>query len=243
MIKMLVCDFDGTINGGPSRGVHELSDYLSTQHDLHFVIATGRTFPSITDGLTTENYPSPRCIISDVGTQIHHDHDHGADALWQRQLETKWRKSAIQEALSHIPFLGECHALHQGDYKLTFEGKLSPQQCDAVAAQLLSHQIDVDLTYSHDWFLDITPKGVNKATAIHYLMQKHGLSVHEICVAGDSANDTAMLTMPGINAILVANHYPEVAHLSALNHVYTSTASHAEGVLEGLKYWQGVAIR
>ncbi|GHA39997.1 HAD-IIB family hydrolase [Photobacterium aphoticum] len=243
MIKMLVCDFDGTINGGSSHGVNQLTDYLSTQDHVHFVIATGRTFPSISDGLTTENYPAPRCIISDIGTKMYHGHERLNDEAWQHHVQAKWSKSAIHHALRDVPFLGECHPPHQGDFKLTFEGKLDNHQYTAIAERLLAHAIEVDLTYSHDWFLDITPKGINKATAIHHLMEKHQLAAHEICVAGDSANDTAMLTIPGINAILVANHYPEVAHLSDHQHVYTSAASHAEGVLEGLKYWQDVSIK
>jgi len=238
MIKMLVCDFDGTLHGGPSHGVDQFTDYVSEQAELQFVIATGRTLPSIRNGLTDNNYPQPHTIISDVGTQIYHDHDLTPDVLWRRKLQSTWCKSTIHTALNKIPFLGECNAKHQGDYKLTFEGKLDKKQYALIKDVLLQHVIDADLTYSHDWFLDITPKGINKAAAIAHLMQKHDLSAEEICVAGDSANDTTMLTMSGINSILVANHYQEVAHLSKLDNVYTSTATHAQGVLEGLKYWQ-----
>ncbi|OCH19689.1 HAD-IIB family hydrolase [Aliivibrio sp. 1S128] len=243
MIKMLVCDFDGTINGGSSLGVDQFSAYLNTQPDLQFIIATGRTLPSIKEGLTMHNYPKPQCIISDIGTHINYDYDLIADEYWQRQLQARWNKSEVQAALRDITFLGECNASHQGDYKITFEGKLDHKQYSAISMALAQQSIDVDITYSHDWFLDITPKGINKASAIHYIMQKYNLTAKEICVAGDSANDTTMLTMPGINAILVANHYHEVAHLSALNHVYTSNASHAEGVLEGLIYWQDIATK
>lgn len=243
MIKMLVCDFDGTINGGSSLGVDQFSAYLETQPELHFIIATGRTLPSIKEGLTTHNYPKPRCIISDIGTRINYDCDLIADEHWQFQLQAKWNKSAVQTALQDISFLGARNPSHQGDYKITFEGQLDHKQYSAIATALEQQSLDVDITYSHDWFLDITPKGINKASAIHYIMEKYNLAAEEICVAGDSANDTSMLTMPGINAILVANHYTEVAHLSALEHVYTSNASHAEGVLEGLIHWQNIAVQ
>lgn len=241
MIKMLICDFDGTLDGGPSEGVDQFSDYLNQLSDLRFVIATGRTLPSIKKGLSGNNYPQPHTIISDVGTQIHHDSDLVTDLLWRRKLQSTWNKPAIKTALASVNFLGECKALHQGDYKLTFEGKLDSQQYAIIAKRLQQHSIEADLTYSHDWFLDITPKGVNKATAIHHLMQKHSLSAEEVCVAGDSANDTSMLTINGINSILVANHYEEVAYLSERDNVYTSKATHAQGVLEGLKYWQNLS--
>ncbi|MCZ8488276.1 HAD hydrolase family protein [Vibrio lentus] len=46
-----------------------------------------------------------------------------------------------------------------------------------------SHGLDVHLT-SHDWYLDITPKGDNKATAIHHLLKQHDLSVDESVRSG-----------------------------------------------------------
>ncbi len=238
MIKMLVCDFDGTLDGGASSGVSLFADYLNEHSDLSFVIATGRTLPLIKQGLAGDNYPQPCTIISDVGTQIHHGHDLTTDPAWQKQLHTCWNKAAVHNVLNRLPYLGDCNPNHQGPYKCTFEGKLTEKQYSEVATMLQQHDVAVDLTYSHDWYLDVTPKGINKASAIHHLMNQHNLSANEVCVAGDSANDTAMLTIGGVNAILVANHYKEVAHLSRLNQVYTSKASHAQGVLEGLKYWQ-----
>ena len=238
MIKMLVCDFDGTLDGGSSHGVNQLSDYLADQTDIRFIIATGRTLPSIRVGLASNNYPKPHSIISDVGTRIHHNHSQLPDHIWHNQLEASWNKSKVELALASLNFMGERLENHQGDYKITFEGKLSEPQQTLIGLSLKSHGLDVHLTYSHDWYLDITPKGVNKATAIRHLLKQHDLSVEEVCVAGDSANDTSMLTIEGVNSILVANHYPEVAHLSDRENVYTSTATHAAGVLEGLKYWQ-----
>lgn len=243
MIKMLVCDFDGTLDGGPSEGVNALSHYLTKQAELQFVIATGRTFPSICDGLRGDNYSTPNSIISDVGTQIHHNHSsisnsHYPDEEWHNYLEQNWTLNAIQDSLRSIDFLGKQNAEHQGDYKVTIEGKLTRNQLDIVEQTLASNQHQADLTYSHDWFLDITPKGINKAAAIKHLANKHKLAMDEICVAGDSANDTSMLTMTGVNSILVANHYPEVAYLRERTNIYTSRATHSAGVLEGLQYWQ-----
>ncbi|MDN3681870.1 HAD-IIB family hydrolase [Vibrio tapetis subsp. quintayensis] len=238
MIKMLVCDFDGTLDGGCSNGVEIFSDYVREHSGLGFVIATGRTLPLIKQGLAGNKYPLPRTIISDVGTQIHHGHQLSSDSQWQKKLHATWNKPLVHHVLSKLAWLGECNPLHQGPYKCTFEGKLDENQYRDVVKILQQFDVAADLTYSHDWYLDVTPKGINKASAIHHLMAQNNLTADEVCVAGDSANDTAMLSISGINSILVANHYPEVAHLSKLDHVYTSKGTHAEGVLEGLKYWQ-----
>ncbi|OEE69570.1 HAD-IIB family hydrolase [Vibrio genomosp. F6] len=239
MIKMLICDFDGTLDGGPSMGVTQLSNYLSEQPDLHFVIATGRTLPSIKEGLAGDNYLSPYCIISDIGTQIHHNFD--VDLAWQNKLQSTWNKPKVEAVIQNFDFLGQCSEQHQSPYKITIEGTINEHQFAELESALKDSAIHVSLTYSHGWFLDITPKGITKAAAIHYLLEKNNLTPEEVCVAGDSANDTSMLTIEGINAILVANHYQEVAHLSSRENVYTSQATHAQGVLEGLRYWQNLS--
>ena len=239
MIKMLVCDFDGTLDGGSSDGVNQLFDYLSDQPSIRFVIATGRTLPSIKVGLASDNYPTPHSIISDVGTQIHHHQPiQQPDMHWHQKLKATWDKRKVEQALAGFDFMGKLDPNHQGDYKITFEGSLTDHQRQLVESALVAHGAQVELTYSHDGYLDVPPKNVNKASAIHHLLKQHDLTIDEVCVAGDSANDTSMLTINGVNSILVANHYPEVAHLSKRDNVYTSKATHAAGVLEGLQYWQ-----
>ncbi|MCG9626219.1 HAD family hydrolase [Vibrio mediterranei] len=238
MIKMLVCDFDGTISGGPTDELTEFTSYVEAQTGMQFVVATGRTFHSINDGLAQHTLPRPHTIVSDVGTQIHHKRTLTPDNDWHTKMDCLWDEGRVSAALHDCGFLGKQTPEHQGSYKLTYEGRLDSKQLQYLQALFRENELYVDLTYSHDWFLDITPKGINKATAIHHLMNKHKLCPSEVVVAGDSGNDTTMLTIAGINAILVANHYQEVAHLSSLSHVYTAKNTHALGVLEGLIHWQ-----
>ncbi|WP_117234069.1 HAD-IIB family hydrolase [Vibrio maerlii] len=238
MIKMLVCDFDGTISGGSSSGIDKLNHYVTRQSPLNFIVATGRTLSSIRDGLSGDNFPTPISIVSDVGTRIHHAENNQSDSHWSKHVERNWQPEQVQEAIRSLPFLGKQSNQHQSRYKITIEGQLDFAEYQELKAVLETAKIKVDLTYSHNWFLDITPKGVCKASAIRFLMNKHNIKAEEVCVAGDSANDSTMLTMEGINGILVANHYPEVAHLSDSKSIYTSKATHAEGVLEGLIHWQ-----
>ncbi len=238
MIKMLVCDFDGTISGGNSSGIQKLNNYISLKSPMKFVVATGRTLPSIKEGLSSDCYPAPLTIISDVGTRIHHVVQQQCDNQWSQRIDDNWDREQVQDAIQHLSFLGKQLQAHQGKYKITVEGRLSSEEFATLQNTLTQAEINVDLTYSHDWYLDITPPGVSKASAIRFLMDKHEIKPEEVCVAGDSANDTAMLTMEGIKGILVANHYPEVAHLCGSDNIYTSKATHADGVLEGLMYWQ-----
>lgn len=237
MIKMLVCDFDGTISGGEPELVSDFRRFVEQQHGLKFVVATGRTLPSIRSGLSGAPYPLPSTIISDVGTQMHHGVSLGPDRHWHQCVNQKWDKQSLTAILDEVAYLGNINEQHQGEYKLTFEGRLSPSQLKELNSLIAENQVSVDLTYSHDWFLDLTPKGINKATALTHLMDSYDVKPCEVVVAGDSANDTAMLTMPGVNGVLVANHYPEVTHLGQLPQVYIASDKHAAGVIEGFHYW------
>lgn len=239
MIKMLICDFDGTLAGGSEEGIEALANFLEANVNIKFAIATGRTFHSISTALESGNYATPNTIISDVGTQIHHGSKQELDTNWMKKIESKWDRVAILKQISTLSFLGTCNPEHQGPCKITFEGKLTDKQL-VIVSKLLS-PLNVELTYSHDWFLDITPKGIDKASAINNLLIQYGLSNDEVCIAGDSANDESMLTIKGVNSILVGNHYPEVAHLKERDNIYCAKNTHSEGVLEGLKYWISIS--
>ncbi|MEJ2289285.1 MAG: HAD family hydrolase, partial [Deinococcales bacterium] len=58
----------------------------------------------------------------------------------------------------------------------------------------------------------------------------------DIVVAGDSGNDTEMLTTrhPGI---VVGNHAPEMEGLKGRRGIYFADAELASGVLEGLRHY------
>jgi HAD superfamily hydrolase (TIGR01484 family) len=235
---MLICDFDGTLSGGSESGIVELKSFLSAQKTIQFAIATGRTFQSISTALNDGNFAIPCTIISDVGTQIHHGVDLESDKTWMKQIESRWDRAAILDIISKQSFIGTSNPEHQGPCKITLEGKLTDTQVETLTQLLFDS--NVELTYSHDWFLDITPKGIDKASAIQNILNYYGLSIDEVCVAGDSANDESMLTIEGAKAILVGNHYPEVAHLREHNNVYCAKKTHSAGVLEGLKYWLSI---
>ncbi|USD67302.1 HAD-IIB family hydrolase [Vibrio sp. SCSIO 43136] len=237
MIKMLVCDFDGTIHGGGDADVSHLYQAMQVAPDIRFVVSTGRTFSSIQRGLSEHDYPTASSIISDVGTQVFHCGSHSVDLDWQNRLRM-WDREQTLDVLATLGFLGKQVAQHQSDYKVTYEGQLTLEQVSKLQALIEEQSLAVDMTYSHDWFLDITPAGINKASALEHLMALYELAPNQVVVAGDSANDTAMLTMQGINAVLVANHFPEVKHLVENENVYLAKASHAQGVVEGLRYWQ-----
>lgn len=150
MIKMLVCDFDGTISGGHSSGIDKLNHHITHHSPLHFVVATGRTFPSIQQGLLADNFPLPSTIISDVGTQIHHVGNNASNSEWSRFVSRKWQKEKIQDAIAGLSFIGKQSDNHQSQHKITIEGRLDPSEFQTLQHLVTQAELEVDLTYSHD---------------------------------------------------------------------------------------------
>ena len=57
--------------------------------------------------------------------------------------------------------------------------------------------------------IEVTKKGVSKASGLLYLGKKLGISKEEMMVFGDSGNDLDMIKMAGIG-VAMANAEPEV---------------------------------
>ncbi len=57
------------------------------------------------------------------------------------------------------------------------------------------HVLDAHVTQSMDGFLDILPKGVNKAEALDVVLNYYGVDKDEVLVFGDNDNDAEMLAI------------------------------------------------
>jgi Cof subfamily protein (haloacid dehalogenase superfamily) len=83
----------------------------------------------------------------------------------------------------------------------------------------------VTVTYSGAGFLEIAAAGVDKASALRWLCDRHGIAPAEVIAFGDMPNDLAMLRWAG-RAVAVANAHPAV--LAAAHEV--TRASDEDGV-------------
>ncbi len=75
-------------------------------------------------------------------------------------------------------------------YKILVELKTQKQE---EALQKRFEPLSAHVTKSQDTFLDITPIGADKGTAIRRLIAYYGLSSEEVAVFGDNDNDEEML--------------------------------------------------
>lgn len=89
---------------------------------------------------------------------------------------------------------------------------------------------NADAVFSHPEFLEIIPKGVNKAHALKWLCDKKKIDYKNIMVFGDNYNDLDMINLAGIG-VAVQNAVDEVKN----NADYIAPSNNKDGVGKFLK--------
>jgi len=72
--------------------------------------------------------------------------------------------------------------------------------------------------------------------SIRHVLWKWGFAPEHVLVSGDSGNDAGMLLGRTLG-VVVGNHSEELERLRNRPRVYFAKASHAAGILEGIKYY------
>ena len=117
----------------------------------------------------------------------------------------------IEENFPHIKGFHKIMCMGEAD-KISRLEKLLHSQCAA----------DVDVYRTKDTYLELSPKGINKHTALMHICHYLGVSLSESIAIGDNHNDIDMVRHAGIG-IAVQNAVPELKAV-AKHH----TSSHLE---------------
>ena len=81
----------------------------------------------------------------------------------------------------------------------------------AVARELAGDAVSISL--SGPWVVEISPAGVNKASALAELCEELGIDAGDVIAFGDHLNDLPMLAWAG-RAVAVANAHPDVVEIA-----------------------------
>jgi Cof subfamily protein (haloacid dehalogenase superfamily) len=118
---------------------------------------------------------------------------------------------------------------------------LSAEEAEGVLAEL-----HPDLHYSHSTspvmadtaFINITPTGVDKATAVRVVAGAHGIPMESVMMVGDGLNDLGVMTVVGY-AVAMGNAEPEI--LAAADHVVAGVDE--GGLVEAIELTLGLDAR
>lgn len=72
---------------------------------------------------------------------------------------------------------------------------------------------DVDSMFTADFYYEIMPKGINKATALHGLLLKLGIAPGDVMAFGDAENDREMLQLAGMG-VAMQNARPKLKEVA-----------------------------
>jgi Cof subfamily protein (haloacid dehalogenase superfamily) len=70
----------------------------------------------------------------------------------------------------------------------------------------LSDLVEVTTTGSHDFLIEMSPRGINKGSTLAKLAVSMGLSASEVAAVGDMPNDSSMLEWVGKSATIAGGH-------------------------------------
>lgn len=236
---LFVSDVDDTLLGDDQALVTLADALAAARARLVLAYNSSRPCASLRRSLAEQAHlPRPDYLIGALGTEIQRFLDGNsvseqAIAAYARQLTGGWQRDKIAALMDSLGF-----AAHADEFQTPLKASYHvPGEAHyrRVLEQLERHGVQANVIFSNNQNLDIIPAGADKGTAVDFLRTTFGLSIGQVVVAGDSANDVAMFQR-GFKGIAVANADNQLKTLTGPQ-IYHARASHAGGVLEGLRHW------
>lgn len=257
MIKLIVCDMDGTLldnQGQLNEEFWELEPRLA-EKGIKFAIASGRQYYNLADKF--EKIKDNLVFLADNGSYVvYRDEQLHIDSL-DREVANKFieigrkipdafvtlsaKNSAYVESTDER-FLKEVSKYFKRmeivtDLTRVDDTVLKVTICDFNNSETNSYlyfkefEKEYKVAIAGKLWLDISDWGANKGTAIKKIQEKFNISYEETMVFGDYLNDLEMMTA-GKYSYAMKNAHPRI--LEVANYV-TRLTNNENGVLETIK--------
>jgi glucosylglycerol-phosphate synthase len=195
------------------------------------VYVTGRGLESIIPLLSDSTLPQPDYIIADVGATVVHGDLRPVDPL-HHDIAARWPGSQfVLQQLTRFPLL-QRQTVPQ-ERRCSFfvhEGGISDE------LRLAVEELDCDLLFSANRYLDVLPRSVNKGTTLLQLAEIEGFDLDSVIVAGDTLNDLSMYST-GFRGIVVGGAEPAlIERVRKIPRVFIATDEGCGGILAGLAH-------
>ena len=244
-IKFLSLDIDNTLIDEESLDGNFSKYWLHTPQERKPKLCynTGRLLGDTLNLIKNRVLPPPDFIISGVGTNIYNFEEKKLLKEFSEILEEGWDLVLVQKLVDELPFdISKQPHQYQHAYKQSyFLDNAREKDIDYIETQFREAELEVNVIYSGNRFLDFLPKWANKGNALSWLLRRLEVPVNQTIVAGDSGNDNTMFTIPDIKGIVVANAQEELLNLTRRidnGSIYHAENPASDGVVEGLRHFK-----
>ncbi|MGX9135537.1 HAD-IIB family hydrolase [Rummeliibacillus sp. JY-2-4R] len=227
--NIIATDLDNTLIGD-SKSLQQLLNYL--ENDFSTIYITGRHKQSAIELLSSHQIPMPEVLICDAGATIYNSPEFEQDTIWKQLTKKDWQPQKIKAIMEFSPSIKKQNLPNEERLSYTI---LDSNIAKIAEIKLLDHDISCHCIYSSGKDFDILPAYTNKGTALQYVLRNAPSDAH-ILVAGDSGNDSDMLTQ-GYPAVIVGNHQPELEKLTGISTIYFAKKYYAAGIQEGWSHF------
>jgi len=220
-VKLLCTDLDRTLlpNGEQpeSPAARAVLWHLLKTHDCELAYVSGRDLNGVLEAINEYDLATPAYIAADVGSTIY-EQENGewvANTRWTDSIRSDWKGGdthSIKNLLDDLPELENQEAKRQSQFKRSYyyDESLDEQElAKPIEEQLVSHDIEASLVFSHDpeksvGLLDVLPRSATKREAVEFLTKLMNLRAEDVLFSGDSGNDVDAITAEN-PSVLVAN--------------------------------------
>ncbi len=239
-IRLFSTDLDGTLIGNPESTQRFKQTWESLKPGLRplLVYNSGRTVRDTQSLVTARRLPEPDYIVGGVGTQLHEWRARCEVAEFGAEFGEGWDLAQVEEIVGATAGVERQPPLFLHPYKSSwYWHRIDREKIAALTARLHAAGLRVNVIYSSLRDLDVLPGRASKGHALAWLCARLAIPLDHVLVAGDTANDSSMFLLPGVQGIVVENAQPELFEAVVKLPVFVARKVHADGVLEGLQHF------
>jgi len=236
--RAIVSDLDQNLIGD-EKSLQQLIEVLR-QHrkSSKFAIATGRRFDSALRIMKKHNIPEPDILITSGGTEIYYAPKYFADIAWSKHIDYEWSPHKVKPILAELPGLKLQPRSEQSSFKISYyiDPDIAPD-IEEISSLLHQNEQSLHLNLAFGQYLDVMPQRASKGLALRYVVDRWGIPLERVFIAGGSGADEDMMRGNTLAAVVANRHHEELSQLVDMERIYFAEQPFAAGILEALAYY------